>query len=379
MKFSNQGNEYLLRRACLANKFDVDLKDSEERTLFFWACTKAQYLDICKFLVSLGANINSKAKLGKHALHLAVDNYELPVIRYLFEELNIDPNVVDQLGRTSLHIASRGGNFAMVKYLIDHKASVDIADRKGFTPLLECCRWSTQQTLEIVELLIANKADIKAITNDRETVLHLSCAGNSFECVKYLLDAYGLEKLGLQSLETTDMYGQTLLWHACRWGLHDIAMNLIKKNGANIKAVTLLDETIFFAACEGGKESIVRMLITKGVDKTRCNKEGRSPFCAACKANCLTVVRYLAQNQNFLDLDKTGMNGLHCACSGGALDVVRYLIKSAPLNTSNVSERTALLEIPDAKDRTSLYFAATGGHADTVKFLLKREQRLLKR
>ena len=365
-KILSQGNEHLLKRACLACKFEVDLKDFYEYTLFLRACEKAYHLNVAKFLVSMGANIQSRARFETSALHVAAESGELPIVYYLIEELTVDKNSGDQLGTTALHIAAKAGNLPLMTYLIERNAKVDAVNSSGDTPLLKSCRWCSNKTLDTVKFLIANGANIKAITNVKETILHESCEGYSFECVKYLFDTYGLEKLGLQSVEATDVHGRTLLSGGCRWGLLETVIYLVEEKKANIHAVDNTGETIFFAACAGGTLPIVRYLIQKGVDKMKCDKIGMSPFHAACKEDQLDVVKNFVdtEHSSILGLDQSGMNALHCACSGAALDVVRYLI-----------EKGVPLETPDAKNRTALYFAATwaiGGHDDTVKFLLEK-------
>lgn len=47
----------------------------------------------------------------------------------------VDVNVQDKNGRTALHVAARGGSFALVEYLLSRGADSAINDKKGKTPL----------------------------------------------------------------------------------------------------------------------------------------------------------------------------------------------------------------------------------------------------
>ena len=66
-----------------------------------------------------------------------------------------------QDGSTALHVAATNGNHDIVKFLLDHKASVNIQDYHGNTPLHLAASYGNY---EVVKLLVGAFADVDAVT-----------------------------------------------------------------------------------------------------------------------------------------------------------------------------------------------------------------------
>jgi ankyrin repeat protein len=65
-------------------------------------------LEMLKFLVQRGADINSPTSDGETPLHIAVLDHESDIVNWLVEE-GADVNAQDGNGDTPLHIAARDG------------------------------------------------------------------------------------------------------------------------------------------------------------------------------------------------------------------------------------------------------------------------------
>ncbi|XBI62655.1 hypothetical protein VPH35_043231 [Triticum aestivum] len=76
---------------------------------------------------------------GAGALHPAASSQNLEVCEYLVEDVGVNVDAVDEAGRTPVvwAIIVKGGQVDIVRYLLDHGANPDNADRTGITPLHE--------------------------------------------------------------------------------------------------------------------------------------------------------------------------------------------------------------------------------------------------
>lgn len=124
--------------------------------------------DVAKLLISLGAHVGAKNRLGAAPLHYAADtNHWNPAaqaetIAYLISA-GADPNDTNRLGVTPLHRAVRTRSAAAVKALLAGGADPRKKNGKGSTPL-DLARWTTgrggsgsqrarEQQAEIIRLL----------------------------------------------------------------------------------------------------------------------------------------------------------------------------------------------------------------------------------
>jgi ankyrin repeat protein len=57
----------------------------------------------------------------------------LPAVKYLVEELHIDPNIRDHEGNTALHDAAARGDVPMIEFLVSKGADVKAVNRAGET------------------------------------------------------------------------------------------------------------------------------------------------------------------------------------------------------------------------------------------------------
>ena len=95
--------------------------------------------------------------------------------------------------------------------------------------------------LEILKELINQGADINAVTNDEQTILHLAAGAQkpNIELLKYLLDNKEIK----QKLEARQKNGWTALHIAAFYGNLERLSELINQ-GADISAATNNEETI---------------------------------------------------------------------------------------------------------------------------------------
>ncbi len=130
-------------------KHGANVKDASD------ALINASYrgrLDIIKFLIEKGADVNKKDRLEDTALTSAIRSGYLKTANFLIEN-GADVNITSGFERyTPLSIAASNRNVELTKFLIEKGANVNTVDRRG-TPLLTRIV-SMYDFHEIVKLLI---------------------------------------------------------------------------------------------------------------------------------------------------------------------------------------------------------------------------------
>ena len=156
-------------------------------------------------------------------IHDAAKAGDLAKVRALLKE---NPNLVlskeDKEGRTSLHLAALEGRKDVVELLLASKAEVNAKDNKGETPLHMAARKGRK---DVVELLLANKAEVNAKDNEGKTPLHIA-AGFGRKDVAELLLAKKAE------INAKDKNGVTPLAFAVDKGHKDLA-ELLRQHGGH--------------------------------------------------------------------------------------------------------------------------------------------------
>ena len=118
-------------------------------------------LQVVDYLLSHGANIESKIFGGFTPLHVASYQNHLPVVEYLISHgANIESKTKE--GYTPLHIASFNNHLPIVEYLISHGANIECKKHNGLTPLAIA---ASKIHLSVVDCLISYGACICKTSN----------------------------------------------------------------------------------------------------------------------------------------------------------------------------------------------------------------------
>lgn len=136
-------------------------------------------------LLDSGANINVYMyyyPCEQTPLHRALHNKSLNLAKFLIK-LGADVNAKDEYGETALHYAAKLGDASLAQYIIDFGAGVNAQRQGDFTPLHMAIE---ENQINLVKLLVKNGANIYAKDMlGRDAIV---CSVIDSEIFKYFLD-----------------------------------------------------------------------------------------------------------------------------------------------------------------------------------------------
>jgi ankyrin repeat protein len=127
---ADSGDLTLVRSIIAENSYLINDRDEEGCTPLEVAVKKDR-LEVAKYLLDQGAEVNARNKHGYSALHFVKSKAMAEVLVSKGAEVNMTENY----GLTPLHDAVLEGYTDIVEFLISKGADVNVIENKGFTPL----------------------------------------------------------------------------------------------------------------------------------------------------------------------------------------------------------------------------------------------------
>ena len=192
-------------------------------------------VDVLRFLLSHGADVNARDGAFRSALHL-VDYEDLEVAQVLLKH-NADVNSQDDGGMTPLHMLlygwtkNEGYVLNCTLLLLKYGADVNKRDKDNQTPLHLAIR---RDMLKIAGSLLAQGADVNLENNYGETPLQTFSGGWIYDKGDALNFTLLLLKHGAE-VNRTDKDNQTPLHLALRQGWFKVAGSLVA-HGADVNS-----------------------------------------------------------------------------------------------------------------------------------------------
>jgi ankyrin repeat protein len=120
----------------------VDAENEEGKTPLIEAC-EGGHLEVVRWLLDRGADINHQGNGGCTTLYWASNTEHTPVVRLLLEK-GADPTIANTYDVTPLIVASYEGHTEIVRCLLDHPtaaSTINLKNQFGHTALWLACSW----------------------------------------------------------------------------------------------------------------------------------------------------------------------------------------------------------------------------------------------
>ena len=262
------------------------------------------------------------------AIHDAAKAGDLATVKALLTAHPDLLNSMDTNGMTPLHFAAHNGSNDMVEFLLANKAEVNASDKYGQTPLHDASR---EGHTEVAKLLLANKAEVNAKDIFGDTPLHRAAVGGHKDAAELLLASNA-------DVNAKDNQGGT--------PLHMAAMfdpKLMAQVRADLRAKTNYVAAPSDFGAEDGYKDVVELLLTHGADVNDKDNFGGTPLLAAAGAGHKDVAELLLADKADVNAkNRDGWTPLHEAAMSGHKDVAELLLA----NGADVNARDNQGETP---------------------------------
>jgi len=183
--------ELLVQHGADVNKYDID----KVTALNMLAQDKSNFkLDTANCLISSGANIGARDNHGNTPLLNALFSNNFEFVELLINK-GADLLVTNKDGYTVLHAAVEAGILKAIDLFLDRHIDVHAKTTEGKTPLHLTNTQKDQ--MEMIAALLAAGANVNAVDNNGETILHYAARYKNYFIAAYLVD-YGAQ-LDLQN------------------------------------------------------------------------------------------------------------------------------------------------------------------------------------
>jgi ankyrin repeat protein len=187
------------------------------------------------------------------------------------------------LDETPLHLAAQEGHKDLVELLLANGADVNAESSFGLTSLHVAVEHK-----DVVELLLANKVEINAKASDGETPLHMVSKSDHKDVVELLL-------ANRAEVNAKANDGRTPLHYAADTG-HKEVVELLLANKAEVNAKANDGRTPLHYAPDSGHKDVAELLLANRAEVNAKTNHGETPLLLALKSGHKDMVELLRQH-----------------------------------------------------------------------------------
>jgi Ankyrin repeats (3 copies)/Ankyrin repeats (many copies) len=139
------------------------------------------HLNLAKFCLQVGANVDDTNSDGVTALYCASNNGHIGMVEFLVK-CGANVHTTSSKGMTVLHCACSKGNFQIVQYLVKNGSSLEASNGVGYTALHYAC---TGGYPAIVRYLVEQGSSLETRDDVGDNALHFACRKGDLETIKH--------------------------------------------------------------------------------------------------------------------------------------------------------------------------------------------------
>ena len=277
-------------------------------------------------------------------LYFAIQNKKVESAKVLID-LDAPLVSVNRRKQSALHLAISRHESEIIKTIIEKADDVDYRDNGRATPLMYSVMYSDDNSIGLIDLLLAKGADVEATNANRQTALYLACHYNRKEIAKHLLN------LGAK-VSVIDKQGLTPFLAACS---RDVSLvELLLDNGADPLMRNLRGDTALHLACGSYKPKITARIHQYFNDVDVLNGQFQTPLLmSVMNGNMASVKLLIERGADLQRYDSTRANPqtssqtflplMHFPATQGQTKMLKLLIESgASINGKDSSGNTPL-------------------------------------
>lgn len=317
---------------------DLVATDNDGNTALHIA-TEHGYVDCVKKIIEQHPElINQKNNSGDTPLIKAAAGNHNDIITTFFKTKQVDPNIQGASGLSALHWAAARNNKALVSFLLQQGANIDLTSDYG-SPYALAQKEKANDSLKVLQ------QERKRLEQENDIFKAID-AGNEDALKKIIQN--NKNKLEIQNRD-----GDTPLLYCLKKGKTKLAKHLIAVP-VDINAADKDGNTALHIAAQKSQATTLQRLLKKADCEVNAkNKDGITPLILAIKTERKQSINTLLKNAKGLLIDAQDANNktaLHYAVEKNNEELVNQLIQAgAFLNAKDSSGKTPLeLAGPDS-------------------------------